>query len=49
MKIGKFYLVKCGWGDTIAKLEYIIEGVYYWKTKDGFKFLSNGLEGVTEI
>lgn len=49
MEIGKYYLVKCGWGDTIAKLEYIVGNVYHFKSKKGFKFITNGLSDVEEI
>ena len=49
MKVGRYYLVKCGWGNTVAKLEYIIEGVYYFKAKNGFRFLSNDLNDVQPV
>lgn len=49
MTIGRKYLVKCGWGDTKATLEFIVGTVYHFKTKDGFKFVTHGLESVSAL
>jgi hypothetical protein len=49
MNIGNKYLVKCGWGDTVATLEYVAGNVHYFQDSTGFKFLTNGLEDVYPV
>ncbi len=50
--VGEKYLVRCGWGDTPAILEYIVKmpngqkTQYHFKSMNGFKFLSNGEEDI---
>lgn len=46
---GQWYNIECGWGMTKAKLQYIHQGVYYWKSNKGFRFISHDLEGATAI
>lgn len=47
--MGKEYLVKCGWGDTVAKLKYVIGNIYHFQTKNGFIFTTNDLSDVIQI
>lgn len=43
------YKIKCGWGLTVAKLEYVHEGVCYWTAKNGFKFITHDLKDAVKI
>lgn len=45
MEAGTICIIKCGWGNTKAELQYVVDGVYYWRaTRDGFRFITHDLE-----
>ena len=44
------FTIKCGWGDTRARLVYLVDGVYHWEAvKDKFRFITHDLEDVKEL
>lgn len=54
MVVGKYYMIKCGWGLTKAKLESIYKTTdgktkYDWITSRGFQFCSYDVEDTKEI
>lgn len=43
------YRIKCGWGETKARLMYQDKGVYYWQATNGFKFISHDLKDTVKL
>lgn len=43
------YKIQCGWGETVAKLLYKQDGIYYWQAKNGFKFITHDLNDTIEL
>lgn len=53
--IGRMYVVKCGWGDTVSVLTAIRQdkkdnhNIYEFKAvNDGFKYISHDTDDITE-
>lgn len=47
--MSNLYIIKCGWGETKARLQYVHEGVYYWKATNGFKFITHSLKDANQV
>lgn len=54
--VGKTYIVKCGWGNTVAKLEYVVSDlkdgheIYYFKEMGKtFRFISHDTKDILEV